>query len=184
MANEVPAQKVRSIDVATLVYRSFSRPEMLRCIDAFRLLAYLKPYDEFLTARGVVLPEPVGGETASALSERVDYDGLTRVFISPDDPLPQAPPAMINSACVVDEMATSEGMDSLIRGAEERGIDLGNAEGQAPIDVAIQAWMADPDFIQDKHAEQYLDHPRSFEYFPRAAKASTPAASPHASGCT
>lgn len=157
--------------MATLAFRSFTRLEMLRTVHPARLIRYLQPYADFFVARGITLPDLLEGESEQAMRERIDYEGLIRVFASPDDPSPKAPVKLIDSACIIDELATSEGMDSILADAENVGLNLGEQlENQAPIDVVVHAWLENPEFTQTKHAEQYLQRPRSFEYFPRLDK--------------
>jgi len=144
---------------------------MLRSVHPERLVRYLQRFEPFFSNRGINLPTIVEGGSEQALRERIDYDGLTRVFASPDAPLPAAPKELIDSACLIDELATPEGMDSILAGAEKAKLKLDKHEDQAPIDVVIQAWLLNPEFTATKHAEQYLDRPRSFEYFPRLANA-------------
>jgi hypothetical protein len=155
--------------MATYNLRSFARAEDLKCIAPARLIRFLTPYRAFFSARGVTLPVLTPDETPERLAAQIDYDGLIQIFLSPDEPEPKAPIDLINSMCVIDELATPGGMDALVSGAAEASVKLTHTEDQSPIDVAVEAWLADPEFTQNKHAEQHLHHPRSFEYFPRAA---------------
>lgn len=154
--------------MATLTFRTLGKPELLRCIEPNCLIAFLKPHQAFLTDRGITLPEKVISKADA--EKHIDYEALTRVFLSPDDPLPKAPVPLIEAACIIDEMATASAMDALVDGAEQEKIDLGEGKDESPVDVAIRAWLADSEFVRRKHAEQYLERPRSFEYFPRAAR--------------
>lgn len=40
------------------------------------------------------------------------------IFVSPDDPQPDAPVELIESARIIDELFTLEGMDALLCGSE------------------------------------------------------------------
>jgi len=145
--------------MATFNLRAFSRPELLRTIAPARLIALLEPYRTFLTARTFALPSAGDGA-------QIDYDRLTGIFMTPDAPDAKTPQPLIDTLYVLDEMATAEGMDALVAGATKAGVTLSHAADQTPIDVCVEAWLADSDFVQSKHAEQYLEHLKSFEYYP------------------
>lgn len=153
--------------MATLALRSFTRMEMLKSVDPIRLVQFLNPYASFLADRHVVLPSVTSQSRTSTIRDEIDFDGIIRIFASPDTPHPIAPSELIDDACIIDEMSTDHGMDTLLTEADLRKIDLGKPDDQAPMDVAVHAWLLDSELVQHAHAQQYLDRPRSFEYFPR-----------------
>jgi hypothetical protein len=100
--------------MATYALRRFSCPETLKAIAAKRLLAFLKPHRSFLQTRGVTLPQ-------SAKDGDLDYEELTKVFMTPDL---KTPKGLIDSLYFVDEMATPEGMDALLAEAKKHNLTL------------------------------------------------------------
>lgn len=147
--------------MATFNLRSFSRVEDLRMVARNRLLRLLNEYRPFFQKRSCPLPR-------ESATDAIDYEKLIDVFMTPDDPVERTPQKLIDTLYLIDEMSTPAGMDALLKAASEEGITLENNGSETPIDVAIQVWLADPEVVQSKHAEQNLLDPRSFEYFPRS----------------
>ena len=141
--------------MATYNLRRFSHADALKTIGHTHLLALLSPHRGYLSARGVGLPGP---EEADG----VDYDALVSVLMAPDS---DTPPAMADALYFIHEMATPEGMDTLLQEAERNGIPLDDGSDHTPADVAVQVWLRNPDLLERKHAEQFLTRPRTFEYF-------------------
>lgn len=141
--------------MATLNLRRFASPESLRTITPRYLLRLLEPHRDYLEGRGLVLPSDDSGHLP-------DYDQLAEILANPDR---DTPAILIDALYFVTELASPEGMDALIDEMRNRGLALDDGQDQSPIDVAIQVWLIDPDILQEKHAEQYLLRPRSFEYF-------------------
>jgi hypothetical protein len=141
--------------MATFRLRRFSCPETLRAIAPDRLAAFLRPFRDFLRGRGAPLPDPGG-------SSGPDYDRLVAAFMSPDRDTPKE---LLDALFFVDEMATREGMDTLLDAARELGLGLDARADDSPADVAVAVWLKNPHFLERKHAEHLLDRPRAFEYF-------------------
>lgn len=140
--------------MATFRLRRFSSPHTLRAIRPNRLLAFLNPHREYLTARGVTLP--------SDPHELSDFDGLVRLFMSPDV---DTPADLIDALFLVDEMSTEAATDELLQAAGQAGVPVTVGSEDSPADVAVGVWLRAPQILERKHAEQYLVRPRSFEYF-------------------
>jgi len=115
----------------------------------------------------VELLEETGGSYVAGRVELVrdeeafDYEALAAVLLTPQDGFPVA---LADALHHINEMATAEGMDDLLAAAQERGLDLDVGDEPTPADVALQAWIADRDLLEEAHAEQQLYRPRSFEY--------------------
>lgn len=124
----------------------------MRAVAPDRLARLLEPHRQFFAGRGLVLPPPGSGEAP-------DCSELLPVFMSPDE---KTPKELIDALYVVDEMATPEGMDALLGGAGRRGLVLDPCGEYTPADVAVQVWLLDRDLLERKHAEQFLDRPRTF----------------------
>lgn len=141
--------------MAALNLRPFTSPENLRAITPIYLLRLLEPHRSYFDARGLQLPP-----AESRLEP--DYELLAEILATPDM---DTPSTLIDALFFVTELATAEGMDALLVELRERGLSIDDGDEQTPIDVAIQVWLIDPDILQEKHAEQHLLRPRSFEYF-------------------
>ncbi len=141
--------------MATYNLRRFSNPETLKQIARRDLLALLTPHVDYFAGRGLKLPKRAGDGD-------LDYERLVEVFMAPGSDTPQA---LANALFLVDEMATPEGMDGLLDEARILGIQLDDGDRLTPADVAVRVWLQKPDVLEQKHAEQFLAKPRSFESF-------------------
>jgi len=134
--------------------RRFTTVDVLKSIRIENLLAFLSPYREYFVSKGVLMPNG----TASSF----DYKGLIAVFMNPDEGMPKE---LIDALYFVDEMATTEGMDSILKEAEDSGTQLDLPAETTPADVAVDTWLKNRALLERKHAEQYLHKRRVFEYF-------------------
>lgn len=141
--------------MATLDLRWFTNEESLRSITPEYLLRLLAPHATYLRDRGLILPEPGSGLLP-------DYDALREVSLNPNRATPSE---LIDALYFASELASHESMDQLLDELVTRGLQIDDGHEHTPIDVAIQVWLLDPDILQEKHAEQHLARPRSFEYF-------------------
>ena len=155
--------------MSTFDLRRFSNPATLQAIHPVRLLSFLRPYKSFFTARDVELPDVQA-------ANKLDYARLVEALMSPG---PDTPQELIDALYYVHEMATAVGMDALLDAAQHGGIAIETRPDQTPADVAIQMWNLDRELVQEKHAEQFLERPRTFEYYqstPRAPRFKAPTA--------
>ncbi|HMN39503.1 MAG TPA: hypothetical protein PKE29_01565 [Phycisphaerales bacterium] len=141
--------------MAMLDLRWFTNEESLRSITPRYLFRLLSPHAVYLRSRGFTIP-------GLGIGELLDYDALRGILLHPDR---ATPPRLIDALYFVNELATPDAMDDLLGELEARGLCIDDDQEHAPIDVAIQVWLLDPDMLQEKHAEQYLARPRSFQYF-------------------
>jgi len=105
-------------------------------------------------------PAPAAGHSG------LDYEALAAVLISPDDDTPQA---LVDALYMIHEMATEDGMQTLLEAIEQMPKDdriaISHASEQTPADVAVQVWLKAPEILDRKHAEQVVGEKKSFEYF-------------------
>ncbi|MGE0191987.1 MAG: hypothetical protein AB7T63_08075 [Planctomycetota bacterium] len=141
--------------MATYNLKRFTRPGALRAIHPDHLRALLAEHEAYFSARGHELP-PAGSANG------FDYEGLARVFMTPDT---DTPPALSNALYLIHEMSTPGRMDELMCVCEREGIRLNAGPEPTPADVAVQVWLHAPDLLDRLHAEHYLTRPRSFEYY-------------------
>lgn len=140
--------------MATYRLRRFSCPETLKAIDHDHLVAFLQPYVEFLASRGFDLDGRQMGDE--------DYSAMAGIFVSPES---DTPADLVNALYYVDEMSTTEAMDTLIPEAEKLELNVETNGNATAADIAVQIWIADQSVLERKHAEFHLVRPRSFESF-------------------
>lgn len=144
--------------MATFTLRRFTKQETLKSIQREDLLALLGRYKKYFTDRGVILESKPG--------EDLDYEGIARVLMDPDE---TTPPALVDDLFFVDEMATPEGLDALreeiakLPPTQRKKLELG--PDPTPADVAVKFRLYAPGILEKKHAESALDSKRSFWYF-------------------
>lgn len=141
--------------MATFNLRRFSKPGMLRRIDPEHLIAFLEPYADYFSNRGVELPSTDNGD-------ELDYKALSQALLNPNA---STPDDLAEALYYVNEMSTQEGFDSLQEAIADTDLDVVIGENAAHADLAIQVWIQDQDLVERLHAEQFLFRPRSFEYF-------------------
>jgi len=91
-----------------------------------------------------------------------DYDELCCVLLNPDSHTPRE---MIEALFYINEMSTHEGFDALQEAIAGTDLDVEIGQDTAPADLAVQVWLQEPALLERLYAEQFLFHPRSFEYF-------------------
>jgi hypothetical protein len=143
--------------LATFKLTQFSHPEILKQVAPKRLLKLLSPHAKFLASRGLPLPTKTGPIV-------LDCEILATILMSPDA-VDMLPKPLIEALYFIDEMATPQGMDSLLQEAKRQDLKLDDGEDHSPADVAVQVWLIDRDVLERKHAERHLTRPRSFEYY-------------------
>ena len=153
--------------------RRFASADALRTIQEPYLLDLLSPHAKYFERRGVDL--------AAARSAGVDYDALVEILANPDGSIPNE---LVDSLYFVHEMSTPEAMDSLLdevgRMPPKSRIKLDLKPEPTPADVAVQVWLEDKGLLKQKHAENSVLQPRSFEYYQAAKALGRPFRSPSA----
>lgn len=138
--------------------RRFSDPSVLKHIAPARLFQLLSPHIDYFSGRGVAVPPP-GSHNG------IDYQDLANVLITPDENML---PDLVEALYFIHEMATYDGMDSLLEEVgEAEGLNLGLK--CTPADVAVAVWLHDPRLLEKKHLEANLTRPRSFDYYQSSA---------------
>jgi hypothetical protein len=164
--------------MATFNLRRFASPDALKTIQEENLQGLLARHAAYFKKRGVNLdgasPDRVAEPTAPygngsgspAAHNGLDYEALASVLVSPDDDTPQA---LVDALYMIHEMATEDGMQTLLEAIEEMPKDdriaLTHASDLTPADVAVQVWLKAPELLDRKHAEQVVGEKKSFEYF-------------------
>lgn len=135
--------------------RRFSNPDTLNKVKRECLLDWLANAKDYLTQRGLSLPSPKSGDA-------VDCERLAGILMDPEGDIPEK---WAESLFLINEMADPQGMDAILDGCEQQSISLDAGEDPEPADVAVQAWLADPNLLEQIHNEHQLTRPRSFLHF-------------------
>jgi len=158
--------------MGTLHLRHLSDLAVLNSIETGNLLALLRPYSSYFESRGVLLSEakfaiaeqtlldPLGVELGQD-DLTVNRPGIAEVLHTPDE---NTPPELVDALYLIDEMATSDGMERLLQ-ADDGNDPLDFGEEPTPADVAVRFFLGKPRLLERKHAEQFIPERRSFETF-------------------
>lgn len=132
--------------------RRFSNPSILKSIARPLLLKFLQPHEAFFSGRGFALTD----------TDAFDYDELASILMSPAEDTPEG---LMDALFFVDEMSVHTLFDDLVHEAEAADVDLGPTDETTAADVTIRVWLADPDVLQQLHAERFLTKAKSFQSF-------------------
>ena len=136
--------------------RRFSNPEKLKEIRPDCLARLLYPYREFFQARGVAIPRPGEGYPT------FDHAALLKTFLAPDQAIPTE---LIEALYVINEMASPSGMDAVLVAARQQGVRLDALQTATPLDVAVQAYVHDRNFLEMIHYRRALFKSHEYTYF-------------------
>ena len=145
------------------LHRLVANQDAIKSIAGENLHSLLAGHEQVLADGGFVLPEDP--------DEPVDYSALTKLLMSPE----KFPRDLQDAFFFINEMATEEGMESLLDAADKGGLVILSGQHQTPADVAVQVWLKDRDLLERIHAEQFMRNPRTFECFHTTAPAPVPA---------
>ncbi len=129
--------------------RRFTRAEVLRQIRPDRLLRLLEPFSDYFEEVSFPLP---------ADPNQINCDELAKILA---DAQRHAPAELVDVLYLVEQIATPTGADAVRRViAESRLVRLTGDELSAA-DVAVEAWLIDPNILIRAHASQLSVRSRS-----------------------
>ncbi|AMN44054.1 hypothetical protein [Rhodoplanes sp. Z2-YC6860] len=137
----------------TLVLRKFTDPDFLSTVDQSCLQAFLRPWSVYLAAHGLKLDRSW---------KSADWDALKQCLIDPNE---NAPHDLIDALYYIHETSTDEDMDALLFAAAARGISIRSDLMTSPADVTIQVWVADPEMVRERHAQNVAFRQKNFLYY-------------------
>jgi len=144
--------------MAKFTLKRFTGLETLRSVHPDRLVSLLGRYAEYFGDRGV--------DVVPADGDPPDYEGIAGVLLAPDL---STPTGLIDDLFFVDEMATHEGMESLLDAIAglpaARRAELDTGPDPTPADVAVTVRLYAPEVIERRHAESSISSKRSYQYF-------------------
>ena len=91
-----------------------------------------------------------------------EIDKLAAVFMQGDETMPQY---LAESVHIIDEMADAAGMEAILEAAEQFGLALELGDMPTPADVAVQAWLKNPQLLEHLHNRQRMNRARSLVHF-------------------
>jgi hypothetical protein len=133
-------------------FNRFTKPQILKGIGRPMLGKLFGRFNDDLAARKIPLP-------TDDLDDDGYYSALAAMVLAPDG----LPPVLIEALVAIEGMATAEGQERLERAAKEHGFDFrADATGA---DMAVQAWLANPEMLTRLFNAQRLSRLSAFDYF-------------------
>jgi len=140
--------------MATLKFKRFTRPQMLRRFGRELLTKFLLEFEPQFRARELALPAP-------DLPEAEWYGALARLLRAPE----ALPEEFSEAVFAIDEMAGPEGQEHLETAIERAGTRVALAPRSSRADIALQVWLADRALLVRAHNERRLRRLSAFEFF-------------------
>lgn len=134
--------------------KRFAEVETLKRVGTTRLLELLRTEEDYFNRRGLNLTEANAG--------KIDYEQLSKILVTPDVDFPRS---LVEPLNIINELATSEWMKSLIDSDITDGTQLTFAEDPTPAEYALALWEANPDLLRRLHTEALIRNRRNFECF-------------------
>lgn len=150
--------------MASLNLQRFSRPENLKAIRGDHLVALLSPFKDYFLSEGVDLPKTTELEAA-------EYERIGKVLMRAEG---EGARGLLNTVYYVSELSDEVGLDSVLEALDQRGHKLRHEGQQSPADIAVQAWILDPELVRDVHAERQVHKKKSFDHFRPSPNAVVP----------
>ena len=135
--------------------KRFTNAAILKRIEFSLLLEFFESKDTF---RAFLADRGLEWTTGP---DQFDYDGLAGILMSPDT---DTPDELLDALYFVDGLADPDHYDRILEECQEAGVDLG-PDDPSPEDLALRAWLADPNILERVHAEQYRVRPKKFESY-------------------
>ena len=140
--------------MSTIKFKRFTKPQFLKQIGRQLLDQFFGKFNVELSERQIILPP-------SSADDEAYFNMLSRIALSPEG-LPQP---LVEAAYAIENMANEEGQDRLERAVGANGPAFQFQENSSCADMAIQAWLANPELFIEKFGEHRLIRLASFEYF-------------------
>lgn len=145
--------------MATYDLKRFARLHILKSVKPAHLAEFLEPYREYFASRQFDLSK-IGNDMSVE-----DFNAMLGVLINPDADTPQR---LIDALYHVDEMATSEGMETLIAEYGKAGYFFDDPD-PTPADVAVRAWTMNSRLFESTYAKLSRLKPRVYRFYQGAS---------------
>ena len=140
--------------MSTLKFKRFTKPHFLKQIGRELLGQFFGRFTAELAEKRITLPD-------ANLDDDPYFKAVAQIAMSPDGlPLP-----LVEAAYAIEGMANEEGQDRLEQAVDENGPAFEFAANSSCADMAMQAWLTNPELFAEKFVEQRLTRLASFDYF-------------------
>jgi hypothetical protein len=140
--------------MSTIKFKRFTKPHFLKQIGRGLLGQFFTRFNTALDEKQIVLP-------AATLDDDAYFGAVAKIAMSPDG----LPDNLVEAAYAIEGMANEEGQDRLERAVGTNGLAFQFGEDSSCADLAVQAWLANPELFAEKFNEQRLTRLASFDYF-------------------
>ena len=143
--------------MSTVKFKRFTKPHFLKQIGRELLGQFLNRFSSELAEKQITF-------TATA-DDDAYYEAVARAAMAPDG----LPEKLIEAAYAIEGMANDEGLDRLERATGENGLAFQFRENSTGAEMALQAWLTNPELFAEKFNEQRLTRLASFDYYGSSA---------------
>jgi len=138
----------------TIKFKRFTKLNFLKQIGRDLLGQFFNRYNDDLAEKGVVMP-------AATLDDDAYFGAVAKIAMSPEG----LPGDLVDTAHALEGMTNEEGQERLERATGENGLAFQFRENSSCAEIAMQAWLANPEVFAEKFNEQKLTRLASFDYF-------------------
>lgn len=141
--------------MSTLIFRQFSKPEVLQQINKTHLLEFFSPHAEYFLNRNVNV-------VAELNRDEPDYARICQILITSDDATPDE---LAEALYYVNDVATEDGADAILDYLDREPTLFPINQNSSPADLALQLWMVLPDVLKRISGNLLSVSKRSYDYF-------------------
>ena len=139
--------------MSVLNFRRFTRPGRLKSIAPRNLNQLLSPYSAWLQTRGYTCPS---GDISP------DYEALSQILVEPSADTPEE---LLEALFLIDEVSHGPNIDLLLKDVERSGMHFPVEEESSATDIAVLAYLLDPELLHRRHSMLILDRVRTYESY-------------------
>ena len=140
--------------MSTIKFKRFTKLHFLKQIGRDWIGQFFNRFNHDLAEKGVVMP-------AATLDDDAYFGAVAKIAMSPDG----LPGNLVDEAHAIEGMANEEGQERLERATGEKGLAFQFRENSSCAEIAMQAWLTNPEVFAEKFNEQRLMRLASFDYF-------------------
>lgn len=133
--------------------RRLTKPDVFRQIEESRRLRLCSIFMAYFESAGYSLPDDPAA---------LDVNRVVMVLADADRTAPQD---LIDALFLIDQMATVGGRDALKRVLDDANADLPETLEWSPADLAVEAWLRDPQLLSCAYASQLSTRSRTLQLF-------------------
>jgi hypothetical protein len=141
------------------IRKAFSHAEELTKFHPETLAAFLGQYPEYLSARGITLPD-------HATAETMPWGRLPDLFMRVVEG--ETPPDLIQDIVLIAELGKPSGHDKLKAELAHRDVVVAEIKGRTLHDFAMRVCLLNRRLLESAHSRVILQRQRAFDYYPPA----------------